>query len=56
MNDEDYANMLITQAKNSSKPGIHAYLSWLYNQIESALIVEYILEVGAGTGLSKHVF
>jgi len=53
MNDKEYADMLIFQARNSSKPGIHAYLTWLYKEIENSLEGELVLEVGAGTGLSN---
>ena len=53
MNDEEYAGILISQARNSSRPGIHAYLSWLYKEIENALNGELVLEVGAGAGLSS---
>lgn len=54
MNDEEYSDILISQAKNSSKPGIHAYLTWLYKEIEFSLKGNFILEVGAGAGLSSN--
>lgn len=52
MNDQEYSEILISQAKNSSKPGIQAYLTWLYKEIEFSLKGNLILEVGAGAGLS----
>ncbi len=54
MNIEEYKTLLFSKAKNSLKPAINAYLTWLYKQIENSLYGNKILEIGAGAGLSKN--
>jgi len=53
MNDRDYRNLLLRQIENSKKRGIRVYLTWLFQEVNKNLEGDYILEVGAGAGISR---
>jgi SAM-dependent methyltransferase len=54
MNDRDYRDLLLKQLKNSKKRGIKAYLTWLFQEVHKHLEGDYILEIGAGAGISRN--
>jgi SAM-dependent methyltransferase len=54
MENSEYRKELLRQLGNANSPGIQAYFTWLYSQVENEIFPDCsVLEIGAGAGISK---